>query len=509
MLLELVPPQGRELLPLSLRGARALIAARYTSDGKPGKAAAAAASDADVEGGSEPASSPGLTRGDVPAPFLVVRRGEVWHGTLSDTAEGRISASTLRPGDTLVLPTQAGGVDAHGLAPASPTGKDAGSAAHDVAGDRRRGSVRVGEPPTPVPVRLSPTALSGEFLNAWSQIQRRCQLVADKEQPGESASAVDDLAEDLAGMLPEHTALSLLTSEKRALLDQPIRILLRTVGPVGKGDLPALDEEEIEAMDGNDGQDLDGEEGPGVEGHAGQNGAPSAAPDPLRRTWVLVPVPDRERDRQRRGVANPPPTLEAHASAVRSRLDQFTASGGFPNSVRSALSLAAAGHDHGKADPRVQTFFNGGVRPLGAKPIAKSTFGTDDPRTERLARAAAGLPRGLRHEIGSVAAVSNWLAETREVPDVDHDLVLHLIAAHHGQGRPVPRCPNGGEDPQPFYVQAAGIAGEAMGDGEDGWDDGEWLRRFWRVVDRYGEWGTAYLEALLVLADRTVSAEGG
>jgi hypothetical protein len=60
----------------------------------------------------------------------------------------------------------------------------------------------------------------------------------------------------------------------------------------------------------------------------------------------------------------------------------------------------------------------------------------------------------------------------------------------------------------PFYVDAAGIHGTATGDGQDGWADGEWLRRFWRVLDRYGEWGTSYLEALLVLADRTVSARG-
>lgn len=507
MVLELVPPQDRELLPLSLKGARALIAARYASDNKPGKAAGGAVSDADLEGGAEAASVPEPTRADVPAPFLVVRRGEVLHGTLSETAGGRLRASDLMPGDTLVLPTQAGGVDSHGLAPTTPAGNTADAARNDVAGDRLSGPVRSGGSAKPVPVRLSPAALGIAGENAWPQIHRRCRQVADKGPSGDPANAVEELVDELAGLFPAHTALSLLAPGHRALLEQPIRILLRAIGPVDEGDLPILDEEEIDAVEGTDDQDLRTEKEPDSDRRP--DGGPGAAVAELKRTWVLVPVPDRERDRRRRGKADPPPTLEAHATAVRKRLDEFTAHHAFPDSVRSALSLAAAGHDHGKADPRIQAFFNGGVRPLGAEPIAKSIFGTDDPRTERLARAAAGLPRGLRHEIGSVAAVQSSLAGAGELPGVDWDLALHLIATHHGRGRPVPPSPSGGDDPQPFHVDAAGIAGQAIGDGEDGWDEGAWLRRFWRVVDRYGEWGTAYLEALLVVADRTVSSEGG
>jgi CRISPR-associated endonuclease/helicase Cas3 len=174
------------------------------------------------------------------------------------------------------------------------------------------------------------------------------------------------------------------------------------------------------------------------------------------------------------------------------------------------LALAAAAHDHGKADPRTQAFFHGGIRPLGAEPIAKSIFGTDDPRTERMARAIAGLPTALRHEIASVAILAKWLTNGAGPEDgIDRDLVLHLVGTHHGQGRPIPRIPTGGDDALAFHVDAADISGTAFGDGQDGWADGEWLQRFWRVIDRYGPWGTSYLEALLVLADRTVSARGG
>jgi len=270
-----------------------------------------------------------------------------------------------------------------------------------------------------------------------------------------------------------------------------------------------LDDDEVEALEGEDREELDGDDGRNAGDASADAEAPPPEPDVLERTWVLVPVADRERERQQRDSAHPPPTLEAHATAVRVQLEEFTANSGLPESIRSALSLAASAHDHGKADPRTQAFYHGGVRPLGADPIAKSVFGTGDPRTEKLAQATAGLPRGLSHEIASVAVLSGRLGgEAPTDDDIDADLVLHLIASHHGQGRPIPRTPSGGEEALAFYVDAAGIQGPAIGDGQDGWADGEWLQRFWRVIDRYGEWGTAYIEALLVLADRTVSARG-
>jgi hypothetical protein len=58
-------------------------------------------------------------------------------------------------------------------------------------------------------------------------------------------------------------------------------------------------------------------------------------------------------------------------------------------------------------------------------------------------------------------------------------------------------------------VSAAGIEARASGDAIEGWNDGAWLRRFFAIIERYGPWGTAYLEALLILADRAVSQEGG
>lgn len=92
----------------------------------------------------------------------------------------------------------------------------------------------------------------------------------------------------------------------------------------------------------------------------------------------------------------------------------------------------------------------------------------------------------------------------------DGQLALHLVGTHHGRGRPLPPMPAAeGVPPEPFAVELCGIRCAARGDGLDGWAQGAWFERFFSLQERYGPWSLAYLEALLVLADRTVSREGG
>jgi CRISPR-associated endonuclease/helicase Cas3 len=226
-------------------------------------------------------------------------------------------------------------------------------------------------------------------------------------------------------------------------------------------------------------------------------------------TWVIVATPNDRHDERDRTGSDRPPTLADHAEAVRNRASRFASAAGLPPSVVAALELAARSHDHGKADPRVQTFFRRGVEPIGQPLLAKSVFGTRDPRTSRIAANLAGLPQGLHHEIASVAILADALEREESLrEDVDWELALHLVATHHGRARPIPAVPNRGAAPRAFHCDAAGVAGTARGDGTEGWMSGEGLSRFWSVIERYGAWGTAYLEALLMLADRTVSSEG-
>ena len=72
------------------------------------------------------------------------------------------------------------------------------------------------------------------------------------------------------------------------------------------------------------------------------------------------------------------------------------------------------------------------------------------------------------------------------------DLVLHLIAAHHGRGRPHFTSDEAFDpDAQSTVLDAFAI---------------EVPRRFARLQRTYGRWGLAYLESLLRAADWAASA---
>jgi CRISPR-associated endonuclease/helicase Cas3 len=104
-----------------------------------------------------------------------------------------------------------------------------------------------------------------------------------------------------------------------------------------------------------------------------------------------------------------------------------------------------------------------------------------------------------RHEFGSLLDVEEE-ADFKKLSEDMKDLVLHLIAAHHGRGRP--HFPTDeAYDPEPKRKEATTIASEVP-------------RRFARLQRKYGRWGLAYLESLLRAADYAASAspsvtEGG
>ena len=96
-----------------------------------------------------------------------------------------------------------------------------------------------------------------------------------------------------------------------------------------------------------------------------------------------------------------------------------------------------------------------------------------------------------RHELGSLLEeeTANAVAASSEE---ERDLVLHLVAAHHGRARP--HFPG----PEMFDPEAHDLDGHAV--------SYEVLRRFARLQRRYGRWGLAYLESLLRAADYAASA---
>lgn len=495
MLLTLVPPQRQELLSLSLTGARALISARYPGASSASAASKIALADADVEGETPGQQAPDPGNENQGVPFWVLRRNEVVEGTLGDNDEGRLADSrSLRPGDVLILPTAAGGADEHGLAPRSPEATDV---AQDLRPDR-----------SPPRVRITPEALAaadGPDLppTDWAKIATWCRHAERQVSSAQNAASrreiVANLVQRLSGQLPDHPGLQLLGPG--TLEDDGYTLALRGIGAVDGGDEVDLDDDLEDGPPGSLSDALD----PGAEGWVDPEASQSD-----ERAWVLLPIPRGSRDQLERPSEDPmpPPTIDEHAWAVHDHLESSLECIDLPSQVREALLVAAKAHDHGKADPRVQAFYRRGRHVIGATPIAKSEFGTRDPKMSRIARWIARLPRDLRHEVSSVAVLAGALSKESERDQQDTDLALHLVGTHHGLGRAIPSVPAGGAPARVFQVQAAGIEGSARGDTSDGWDDGAWLERFWRVIARYGPWGTAYLEALLMLADRGVSSKG-
>ncbi|GIW75949.1 MAG: type I-U CRISPR-associated helicase/endonuclease Cas3 [Phycisphaerae bacterium] len=192
-------------------------------------------------------------------------------------------------------------------------------------------------------------------------------------------------------------------------------------------------------------------------------------------------VPQAEREE----VGLEPQTLNDHVSKVRQTVDSMLQTLPLSDEIKCAVRLAADYHDHGKNRDRWQrllTFPSGFNRP--DQPMAKS--GAEMKKD----------PRGYRHEFGSLREFTQAMQEgklldpTGQVISQDvFDLAMHLIAVHHGRGRP--HFPKGAFDP----------------DAEDRSEEihTQAICRFARLQRKYGWWGLAWLENLLRCADAMAS----
>lgn len=192
--------------------------------------------------------------------------------------------------------------------------------------------------------------------------------------------------------------------------------------------------------------------------------------------------------------------LEEHNRGVGALASDFAARLRLPTEIAADLELAGVLHDLGKADPRFQRGLHGGYEddwPSDAPLLAKSPrFEAGDPES-REAFKRSGYPPGSRHELLSVKLAA--ASETLRNQAHDWDLVLHLVATHHGHARPFPAAVH---EPRPQRV-AVTYNGETLRacTSRDAREHAETASRFWRTVRRYGWWGTAWLESLLRLAD--------
>lgn len=191
-------------------------------------------------------------------------------------------------------------------------------------------------------------------------------------------------------------------------------------------------------------------------------------------------------------------TLRSHQEHVSEMARTIAERLGLPPHVVESVALAGRWHDEGKRDPRFQAMLWGGDHrsaEIAPEPIAKSGMNPADRRAHERARRRAGYPRGLRHE-----SLSAQIAEVQAASyeGIDADLVTHLVASHHGYGRPLLPAV---VDRSPAKVAVGGrvFSTEATVDWEA-------PARFARLNQRYGRWGLALLEAVVRLADMWCSA---
>lgn len=202
-------------------------------------------------------------------------------------------------------------------------------------------------------------------------------------------------------------------------------------------------------------------------------------------------------------------TLRAHSGHVRDWVQAFCARLDLPPALAQDLALAAWLHDLGKADPRFQQMLSAGD-PIRAamlqEPLAKSAISPTSKARRDAVQRRSGYPRGMRHELMSLALITN--DATLEAQAHDWDLVRHLVASHHGWCRPAPPPVL---DAQPVSVSVA-VDGRALS-GSSGHTlarlDSPLPARFAALNARYGAHTLAWLEALLRLADHRASQFAG
>lgn len=212
--------------------------------------------------------------------------------------------------------------------------------------------------------------------------------------------------------------------------------------------------------------------------------------------------------------------LREHLDGVGTKAADYGQRLGPPAEVVNDLRFAGELHDLGKVDSRFQ------AQLCGHDPVRIAESGAPLAKSLRGARTRKNRWPPVRHEFSSVALA-------KSVPELldqahDPDLVLHLVGSHHGYSRPLPPIR---EDPNPQPLKAFGEFRdnkfrlvnnkEPQGPAEIGdclhlsasSDLAEtplaldMADRFWRLQDRYGHHGLAWLEAILRLADQQQSAE--
>ncbi|MCP5224745.1 MAG: type I-U CRISPR-associated helicase/endonuclease Cas3 [Thauera sp.] len=175
-----------------------------------------------------------------------------------------------------------------------------------------------------------------------------------------------------------------------------------------------------------------------------------------------------------------PQSLAEHQSWTAVRANAIGERLALPAQYIRTVSIAARLHDEGKRGRNWKRAFHvehyANKLGIPGQPLAKT------PRFNW------ALLDGYRHEFGSLPYAKDD-PEVKSLPEELQDLALHLIAAHHGNARPL-IATRGCDDAPPSVLEERAR---------------EVALRYARLQQRWGPWGLAWWEALLRAADAQAS----
>ena len=180
---------------------------------------------------------------------------------------------------------------------------------------------------------------------------------------------------------------------------------------------------------------------------------------------------DTTDDEDARSVLSRPQLLKDHSEQVLECVRIIVQQLGLRADEIKAFEKAAEFHDEGKNSELWQNAMN--APKDGNGPYAKTKGGGN-----------LHLLRGYRHEFGSLVDV-----QREDLPRTTRDLIMHLIASHHGYARPIISS-EGCEAGPPSALKPIASAASL---------------RFAQLQKHYGPWGLAWREALFRAADHMAS----
>ncbi len=443
-LLRLCPPSSSETLPVPIGTFKRWLAGEGQSDDS------ADVEGADVEGAKIDAN--GDDRGTSSEESNVVR----WRGR--DTGAGDVTSnpSEVRPGDVIVIPTEHPG-------PFKQIG--------DLPSDAVRDALDVGDQAYRLARAKPILRLQRELVEKWPDTVTAKAAALElleglgeryEEDPGEVGDALHEILGELAVQSePIPADWGWLPEAAREL--RKVRYTLNPVGDrrlviVGRHRVPGLEQE----------ADLFSDE---------DDGAASGISHRNRR----------------------PVKLENHLRGVEAFARRYALGSGLCDEIAGAVACAGLLHDLGKADPRFQSMLLGGRRWGGSEYLGKSAGYPKTQAARDAARKVAGYPSGRPHPLLSVRLAESAPGLLPESDDM-RDLVLHLVASHHGHCRPFAPVIFD-ESPEDVCYSLDGSRMSASSTTNLERLDSGVADRYWQLVRRYGWWGLAWLEAILRLAD--------